>query len=98
MAGRVAHFYREAWLVIAAGGWWTQNEVLEAIPDELRARDAHTRLWYMARTGYLVKRGAAPKPGERGTRRLEYAVTPDCHVPTGVTAGRLVEAFVGRGV
>ena len=96
-------FYRDAWLIVAQGGWWKPAEIMAEMPSDLRDRDAHTRLWYMVRTGYLVKREVHParrevrKGGPTGARpRVEYAVTAQCQVPQGLTAGALAQTLMGR--
>ena len=80
-------FYREAWLVVAQGGWWGIQEILEHLPSGVEVDDAASRLWIMAnRHGYLVRRG-------RG-KTAEYAVTPECVTPHGVPVARLNAALL----
>jgi hypothetical protein len=79
-------FYREAWLVVARGGWWGIREILEQLPDGVEVDDAASRLWIMARRhGYLQRRG-------RG-KAAQYAVTNNCETPHGIPVQRLCEAL-----
>lgn len=79
-------FYREAWLVVAQGGWWKLREIIEQIPSGVEVEQPHCQMWIMARRyGYFVTRG--------GKGATEYAVTPECMVPRGITVQRLNEAL-----
>jgi len=81
-------FYRAAWLLVAQGGWWTPQEIIERIPLSVEINEAHSLLWCMARRdGFLSVRGERRKP--------QYAVTPDCHVPRGMTVREVMEAAAG---
>lgn len=82
-------FYREAWLVVAQGGWWRQREILEQLPSGVEVDDPGNRLWIMAnRQGYLETRG------EKDGR--QYAVTSDCVTPHGIPLERLQRALSAR--
>lgn len=80
-----AGFFREAWLIVAEGGWWTPREIFERVHYDIDIDEAHALLWAMARRHrYLVRRGAP--------RRPSYAVTPACVVPRGIVVADLVRA------
>ncbi|HYE40350.1 MAG TPA: hypothetical protein VEB23_10480 [Ramlibacter sp.] len=80
-------FYREAWLVVAQGGWWKLGEILEQIPAGVEIDAPSTCLWIMAkRYGYLKRRG------HRQT--AEYAVTAECATPGGIPVKRLCAALL----
>lgn len=82
-------FYREAWLVAAQGGWWKQDEILEQLPSGCEVDKPSNRLWIMAkRYSYFATRG------EKDSR--EYAVTPECVTPAGISVRRLSAALVGE--
>lgn len=84
-------FYREAWLVIAQGGWWKPREVIERIPVSIEVADAHTLLWAMANRGrYLVRRGRHRQP--------EFAITRACEIPKGITVGEALQAMNGTAI
>ena len=82
-----SRFYQEAWLAIAKeGGWLTAREVVELLPSGMELDDFHTRLWCMSRRqGYLAHRGEA--------KQSEYAVTPGCIAPSGLTVRQIAEAL-----
>lgn len=93
---------KTAWTVIAeGGGWWKPREVIEA----LRAKGAgakfdHSHLHNMVVRGYLSKRRIPKEQREAreegGAReRIEYAVTKDCRLPGGFTAGEIVKTLTG---
>lgn len=79
-------FMRDAWLVVARGGWWPMREILAEMPDGVEIDDPQNRLWIMVnRYRYLVKRGTQ--------RKAEYAVTADCNVPQGLNVRQLNQAL-----
>jgi hypothetical protein len=81
-------FYREAWLVVAQGGWWKPREILEQLPVGVECEQPHSYLWIMAnRHHYLARRG--------NRQTAEYAVTPDCVTPQGLTVAQLGRALIG---
>jgi hypothetical protein len=81
-------FFREAWLIVARGGWWKVPDIVELLPLEIDGWNAHELLWAMAyRHEMLVTRG------RRQAR--EYAVTPRCRIPKGVLAGEVLQALTG---
>lgn len=81
-------FYREAWLVVAQGGWWKRAEILERLPSGVEVDDPYNRLWVMERRhNYLQSRGAG--------RNREYAVTDQCVIPHGIPVKRLTQALHG---
>jgi hypothetical protein len=81
-------FYREAWLLVAGGGWWTLREILDNMPSGCEVDDPYNRLWVMEnRHGYVVSRG-------EGQSR-EYSVQPECVIPYGIPVSRLLGALVG---
>jgi hypothetical protein len=79
-------FYREAWLVIAQGGWWKLREVLENMPRDCETGDPYNRFWIMEnRHGYVVSRGEG--------KDREYAVRVECVIPYGIPVARLMTAL-----
>lgn len=90
-------FDRAAWLVIARGGWWRPMEIVEQLPLDLDiAPDAtYSRLWIMAQRHRTLRR-RKPETGraKRGpeARISEYAVTPDCLVPRGLSLREILAA------
>lgn len=81
-------FHRLAWLIIAEGGWWTPQEVIERMPSDCEVRCPNNSLWMMSRRyGSLAVRGERRKP--------EYAVTDDCKIPPGVRVGDFLRATRG---
>jgi hypothetical protein len=83
-------FYRQAWQVVAKGGWWSPSDILEELPIglELERDDFHTRIWYMHRNGYFTRRGEP--------RAYQYAVTETCRVPQGLTVKQVSACLVGE--
>lgn len=82
-------FFREAWLIVARGGWWSAKEIIEAMPLAVDIKAAHNALWAMSvRYSFLKAKGA------QRTRR--YAVTSDCTIPKGLTVGQAMEAVRGE--
>ena len=87
--GPCVGFYREAWLVVAKGGWWKLREILAEMPSGFEVDQPHSHLWIMAnRYGYMVRRGRH--------KEAEYAVTPECVVPRGIPVGRLSAALMNE--
>lgn len=83
-----AGFSAAAWLVIAQGGWWTTAEVLASVTTDMGISGGHRMLWHMAnRFGTLAVRGT------RFAR--EYAVTPACKIPQGLTVAQVQAALNG---
>lgn len=82
-----AIFTREAWKVIAQGGWWKSGEVIKEIPDTVSIDNACSMLGRMARRGNLERRG---RP-----QRYEYSVSHDCIVPQGLTTSEVLLAATG---
>lgn len=83
-------FFKGAFLVIATGGWWNAKEVVAAMGGrEIEVPDAHTKLYYAAKQRkYFLMRG--------GYGKKEFAVTPECIIPEGITAGEFVKAATGK--
>lgn len=82
-------FYREAWLVVAQGGWWKPDEILAEMPERVESTSPQNLLWVMTRRyGYLKRRGYGKK--------VEYAVTLECQTPQGVPVAKLMRALTGR--
>lgn len=80
-------FYREAWLVVAQGGWWKPKDILAALPPGVASGDPSNLLWTMAtRYGYLKRQGYGVN--------VEYAVTGDCETPRGIPVARLMRALL----
>ena len=78
-------FFREAWLIVAEGGWWTPREIFERVHYDIDIDEAHALLWAMSkRHKYLARQGEPRKPC--------YAVTSECEVPRGIVVGALVRA------
>lgn len=96
-------FARSAWLLIVShGGWWSPTEVGKALKATGVRGVTHNRLDRLAKAGYLCRRELPPeqrtdRPGGRtGPReRIQYAVKPDCVVPTGLTAREVSAALMG---
>lgn len=80
---------REIWLVVAQGGWWTSEEIKRHIDPHLNDAGVRNRLWIMTyRQGVLKTRGEG--------KERQYAVTPECFTPYGITVRKLTEALVGQ--
>lgn len=78
-------FYRQAWLIVARGGWWTAKEIIAEIDLQTSADYAVSMLCNMAtKDGLLEKRGTRLK--------AEYAVTRNCSIPRGLTVGDVSRA------
>jgi hypothetical protein len=80
-----------AWLVIARGGWWTNEEVRVELADrfDMATPVVACRLWIMANRRHFLKRRAGVA-GAKGS--ASYAVTPGCRLPMGLTVGEIVQA------
>lgn len=85
-------FFRQAWKVVAQGGWWKAVDIMEELPVgiELERDDFHNRIWWMHRNGYFVRRG---KP-----YGYEYAITEVCKVPQGLTVKDISACLIGERV
>lgn len=84
-----AGFYREAWLIVARGGWWKPAEIVQELPLSIDGTKVHTVLWHMTvRHRLLAARG-------RGRQR-QYAVTQDCGIPSDVSAGEVALVLTGK--
>jgi hypothetical protein len=82
---------KAVWLILAeGGGWWTVEEVREALPPDLQ--NAPNRLsslmWCMVKRNRILE-----KRGEYLT--TEYAVTAKCLLPRDVTAAEAAKALLG---
>jgi hypothetical protein len=83
-----AGFFRAAWLIIARGGWWKVSDIVAALPLEIDGWTASALLWAMAHRHQML--------ATRGHRKdRQYAVTPECRIPKGVTAGDAALALTG---
>jgi hypothetical protein len=79
---------REIWLIVAQGGWWKTAEIKAHLDPEMDLSHVHNRLWVLTnRQRCLVTRGT-------GENR-EYAVSPDCVAPYGLTVRQITGAVVG---
>lgn len=78
---------RSIWVLVAQGGWWKPDEVFEQMdPDsDMTRREVVGRLWMMAnRDNSLARRDGPDGP--------EYAITPECKPPRGVTVADVMKA------
>jgi hypothetical protein len=71
-------FLKEAWLVMAYGGWWITDDVNKQVDHPLAFSQLSRAFWHMYNCGYVRKRA-------RFDRRMEYAVDFECSIPVGVT-------------
>jgi hypothetical protein len=84
-------FYREAWLLLAQGGWWTLRQILEYLPSGCEVDDPYNRLWVMERRhGYVVSRGSG--------RDREFSLADDSVIPYGIPLSRLKAVLAGEEV
>lgn len=82
-------FYNAAWLVVAQGGWWTTQEIVDHIPLQICTAEASTLLWCMANRHHMLV--------ARGSRKSrQYGITATCGAPKRLLMGELVEAITGR--
>lgn len=81
-------FFRQAWAVVAKGGWWKPREIMEELPVGIEPEDFHNRLYFMHRNGYFSRRGEP--------RAYQYAVTEECRVPQGLTVKQVSTCLIGE--
>jgi len=98
--GELTASLRSMWLVIARTGWCTleevraESDVVDRISITRRVHDLKARCYVAARP--IPKERRAKNTGRGSAQRTEYAVTPDCLVPCGLTAGEVANALLGK--
>ena len=84
MPGPHTNHWHGAWLAIASGGWWTSREVWESLDNDATRQQIHESLHHMATHGFIEKRRTSP---------MQYAVSPACKVPQGLTVAEVLRAL-----
>lgn len=75
--------WRDIWLVVARGGWWTGREIWQELGCDCTTQDAHQTLYRLAKNGYVRSRKSATLMYQ-GQALAEYALTPECRIPHGI--------------
>lgn len=85
--------WRDAWLVVARGGWWTAREVWQELEGDSTVQDAHQTLYHLTKNGYVRARKSQTLKYQ-GQPLAEYALTPECRIPHGIEVREFQEALL----